>query len=221
MRALAAALVILWGIVQPAWARWVWRSHEPSAQSAARAHAAEPWFSAPLDWRVRALVAEETWSWELAAEAIALAGEAVRVHPGASRLWLNLGQVQYRTASELGPWPDAVEGARAAFARATALEPLQPWGWLEWARLERGLGQLDEAAALARRAAAVEPNAVRAHLFLARVELDRANIEQARVALREAKEAAALRMRPGLTAYERELLAAPAWQLRELEEALR
>jgi hypothetical protein len=67
----------------------------------------------------------------------------------------------------------------------------------------------------------VEPNAVRAHLFLARIELDRANIEQARAALREARAAAALRMRPGLTAYERELLAAPAWQLRELEEALR
>jgi hypothetical protein len=221
LRALLLALVVLWSIVQPAWARWLWQAGPRTAVSAARAHAAEPWLSEPLDWRLRALLAEERWAWERAAEALALGREAVRVHPGASRLWLNLGQSWYRTATELGPWPDAVAGARDAFARATALEPLQPWAWLEWARLERGLGRLDEAAALARRAAAAEPNAVRVQLFLARVELDRGNLEQARAALRQAQAASAMRARAGLTAYERELVETPGWQLRELEEALR
>jgi hypothetical protein len=220
-RSLVLSLIVLWGIVQPAWARWSWRAEPRSAISADRACAAEPWFSAPLDWRVRSLLDEDSWTWERAAEALALGNEAVRIHPGASRLWLNLGQTWYRTVNALGAWPDAVAGARAAFARATELEPFQPWAWLEWARLERGLGRLDEAAALARRAVAVEPNAVRAHLFLARIELDRAHIAQARAALHEAKASIAQRRRPGLSAYERELLAAPQWQLRELEEALR
>lgn len=221
LRAFIVAAVILWSIVQPAWARWLWQAGPRTAATAARARAAEPWLSEPLDWRLRTLLAEERWTWERAAEALALGREAVRVHPGASRLWLNLGQAWYRTATELGPWPDAVAGAREAFARATGLEPLQPWAWLEWARLERGLGRLDEAAALARRAAAAEPNAVRVQLFLARVELDRGNLEQARAALRQAQAASALRTRAGLSASERELVETPGWQLRELEEALR
>ncbi len=145
----------------------------------------------------------------------------MRIHPGASRLWMILGQVDYRIISEFGPWPDSVAEARAAFARATELEPYQPWPWLEWARLERGLGNLDESAELARRALAAEPHAIRARLFLARVELDRGNMRLAREALESAAASTVLRKRAGLTTYEKELLAAPMWQFREIEEALR
>jgi hypothetical protein len=62
---------------------------------------------------------------------------------------------------------------------------------------------------------------VRAWLFLARVELDRGQVEQARDALDRAQTAYRLRNRSGLNAYERELVTAPRWQFQELQEALR
>jgi hypothetical protein len=218
---LVAVFVVLWGIVQPSWARWLWLSAEPSSASVERAMRAEPWFDAPLEWRTRNLLGRASWTWEEAGEGIAFGRWAVGVHPGASRLWLALAQAYSRTAVELGSWPDAVKGAREAFSRAVALEPHQPWGWLEWARFERNLGHLDAAVHLARRAVDEEPNAVRAWLFVARLELDRGDIEAARDALNHATAAASLRGRAGLSGYERELLAAPSWQFDELEEALR
>jgi hypothetical protein len=221
LRGLVLALVVRWGIVQPAWARWLWRPDPPDTVQAARAQAAERWYDQPLEWRVRSLLDERAWTWPTAAEALATGREAVRIHPGASRLWLILGQVNYRILTDLGPWPDSVSGARAAFARASELEPYQPWPWLEWARLERELGNLDESAELARRALAAEPHAVRARLFLARVELDRGNMQLAREALESAAASTVLRKRAGLTTYEKELLAAPTWQFREIEETLR
>jgi lipopolysaccharide biosynthesis regulator YciM len=74
---------------------------------------------------------------------------------------------------------------------------------------------------LVRRALNVEPHAIRAWLFLGRVELDRGNVRLAREALESARSSSALRKRVGLKTYEKELLAGPAWQFRELEEALR
>jgi cytochrome c-type biogenesis protein CcmH/NrfG len=217
---LVVAFVVLWGIVQPSWARWLWRSAEPSSALVERAMRAEPWFDAPLEWRTRNLLGRPSWTWEEAGEGIAYGRQAISVHPGASRLWLVLAQVYSRTAVELGPWPDAVEGAREAFSHAVALEPHQPWGWLEWARFERNLGHLDTAVHLARRAVEEEPNAVRAWLFVARLELDRGEIGAARDAFDHASAAASLRGRAGLSGYERELLGAPSWQFDELEEAL-
>ncbi len=66
-----------------------------------------------------------------------------------------------------------------------------------------------------------EPHAIRAQLFLARVELDRGNMRLAREALESAAASTVLRKRAGLTTYEKELLEAPMWQFREIEEALR
>ena len=215
------AIIILWGIVQPAWARWLWRSHPVDAALVERVMDAEPWFDEPLEWRVRSLLDRTAWTWPTAAEALARGREAVRIHPGASRLWLLLGQVHYRNVTELGPWPESAAGAREAYRRASELEPHQPWPWLEWARLERSLGDLDESARLARRALSAEPHAVRARLFLARVELDRGDARRAAEALESATESIALRRRSGLRPYEKELLAAPAWQFKEIAEALR
>jgi cytochrome c-type biogenesis protein CcmH/NrfG len=218
--ALAVAYIILWGMVEPSWARWLWRAGPRDAALAERSLRAEPWYAAPLHWRTRDLVRRESWTWEMAAEAIARSRRAVRVRPSSAVLWGELGIVQTRVVTDFGLWPDSVEGAREAFARATELEPHQPWHWLEWARLERSLGNLEAASSLARRAIEAEPHAVRVWLFIARLELDRGQVEGARLAFREARDSAALRTRRGLNSYEKELVSAPEWQFRELEEAL-
>ena len=56
---------------------------------------------------------------------------------------------------------------------------------------------------------------------LARLELDRGQLENAREALERAEASDRLRTRRGLNGYERELIAAPRWQFQELQEALR
>ncbi len=220
VRGLSLVFIILWGMMQPAFARWLWYRDTVDPVLALRAVAVEPWFDEPLEWRVRVLQNETSWTWELAAEALAIGRRAVRIHPGDSGLWVALGQVNYRIINEFGSWPSSVAEARKAFKRASELEPFQPWPWLEWARLERGLGNLDESAVLVRKALAAEPHAIRARLFLARVELDRGNVRLAREALSAARMSASLRKRAGLKTYEKELLAAPMWQIREIVEAL-
>jgi cytochrome c-type biogenesis protein CcmH/NrfG len=214
------AFVVLWGVVQPAWARWLWRSGKPSAMSMARSTRAEPWFDAPLEWRVRDLLKRTSWSWSQAAEAISCGERAVRIHPGAARLWTVLGMAHARVVTDLGPWPESVQGARQAFAHAVELEPLQPWAWLEWARHERNLGHTSDAVELVGRALEAEPHTVRARLFLARLELDRGDYDAAGEAYLEALRSARLRTSSGLSSYERELLAAPPWQFREIGQAL-
>jgi len=219
--AFAGALLVLWGIVGPAWARTQWQSGEPNVRRVERAIRAESWLDVPLRWRTRDLLRAESWSWEEASEALTRSRHAVRIHPGAARLWADLGLVHARIVTDLGLWPDSVEGARTAFARAAELEPLLPWHWLEWARFERMMERREEALALAHRALAAEPHTVRAWLLVARLELDHGRVDAARRALSSARASAELRQRTGLNAYERELLAAPGWQIRELEEELR
>jgi hypothetical protein len=218
---LAFSFVVLWGVVQPAWARWIWRSGELDEVVAARTMRAEPWFDAPLEWRTRELLKQSPWSWETVGEAVAVSGTVVRVHPGAARLWSIRGMVHARVVANFGPWPDSVDGAREAFSRAVELEPHQPWSLLEWARFERNLGNTNDAVHLVRRALDEEPHTVRARLFLARLELDRGEVETAREAYEAAEESARLRTRLDLNAYEREILAAPVWQFRQLAEELR
>ena len=217
---LVFVFVVLWGVVQPAWARWLWRSGAPGPVRAARALRAESRFDAPLEWRVRDLLKREQWSWSIAAEAVSLIQRAVRVHPGAASLWTISGMVHARVVTDLGPWPDSVDRARAAFVRSVELEPFLPWARLEWARLERNLGNTSDAVSLVLEALEAEPNTVRARLFLARLELDRGHHEAARRAYFEALKSARYRRLSGLSGYERELLAAPAWQFREIEQAL-
>ena len=220
-RGLMLSFVVLWGLVQPAWARWLWRSEGPETALVVRTTRAEPWYDAPLEWRARDLLRNDLWSWYTAAEAVAVSERAVRIHPGAARIWSVNAMVHARVVADFGPWPDSVEDARKAFARAVELEPHQPWALLEWARHERNLGLTDDAVELVRRALDEEPHTVRALLFLARLELDRGNTVAAREAFGTALESARLRANPSLNAYERELLSAPAWQFRELAEALR
>jgi hypothetical protein len=219
--AFVLSYVVMWGMVGPAWARWIWRSEGPDAAIIDRVHRAETWDPTPLGWRADVLTRGDDWNWEIAAEALSRNRTAVGLRPKSASRWGALALTNARVVTDLGPWPDSVSDARNAFARAVALEPHQPWYWLEWARLERGLGEIDQSAALVRRAVDEEPNAVRAWLFLARVEMDRGQVEQAREALERALASYRLRKRTGLNAYERELVTAPSWQFRELQEALK
>jgi cytochrome c-type biogenesis protein CcmH/NrfG/O-antigen ligase len=214
------ALVVLWGVVQPAWARWLWRSEGPEATLVGRATRAELWYDTPLEWRARDLLRRTPWTWREAAEAIAISQEAVRVHPGAARLWTLMGIVHARVVTDFGPWPNSVQKAREGFARAVELEPHQPWARLEWARLERNLGHTERSVELVEHALEAEPHTVRARLFLARLRLDQGNRKAAREAFDTALETVRLRSRRGLNAYERELLRAPPWQFGELAGAL-
>ncbi len=219
--AVVLSFIVLWGVVQPSWARWLWSTEVRDEELVDRVERAEPALDQPLEWRVRAVLSKPNWTWEDTAEALARSRRAVSIHPGAARLWALKGVVSSRIVNDFGVWPETVEEARSAFARSVDLEPHQPWALLEWARLERGLGNSDQAVSLIRRALEAEPHTVRARLFLARLMLDRAELEQAREALEAARESAEKYSPIGLNDYEKELLQAPEWQIREIDEALR
>jgi O-antigen ligase len=218
--ALAMVFAVLWSVATPALARQLWRSGTSTAALAERAERAEPWFAEPLEWRVDELLARPRWSWQEAAEAISWSRRAVEVHPGGARAWSALGDVHARVAAELGPWPDALDGARQGFGRATALEPHLPWYWARWAAFERSVGQLEEARRLVDRALAEEPRFVRGWLFRARLALDRGDEAEARASFERARSSALEGRRRSLSDYERDLLRAPPWQVRELAAAL-
>jgi O-antigen ligase len=220
MAAWAAAGLVLWGMAQPAYARRIWWSDRSSEALASRAVGAEPWLTEPARWRVRDLLRRSRWSWMMAGEALHWSERVVTVHTANAGVWSERALVNARIAGELGPWPDAVDGARAGFRRATELEPHLPWHWLRWAQFERSVGDLDEAARLARRALVEEPRFVRGWLFLARVEADRGGQEQARLAVEQARTTQRLVRWRLLSDYERDLTRLPRWQLRELEREL-
>jgi hypothetical protein len=218
--ALALAFALLWCVATPALARYLWWSGPSTAVLAERAQRAEPWFSEPVEWRVDELLARPEWSWAEAAEAISWSRRAVELHPGRARAWSALGDVHARVAAELGPWPDALDGAREGFGRATALEPHLPWYWARWATFERSLGQLADASRLVERALAEEPRFVRGWLLEARLALDRGDLAEAAASFERARSAAFAGRRRSLSDYERDLLLAPAWQVREIAAAL-
>jgi hypothetical protein len=217
---LAAAFLVLWTIAQPAWARRLWWSAPASAGVAERALRAEPWLAEPARWRVADALARPAWTWEDAAEALRWSRRAAAAHPGSSRVWIEAAQVHSRAVTELGPWPDAVEGARDGYRRATELEPHLPWAWLQWAQLERSLGEPGRAGELAERAVAEEPNFVRGWLLLSRLALDAGDLGAARRAFREARTAHDMDRPGAMTRYERDLLAAPSWQVEEIGREL-
>jgi len=219
---IAAVLVwvVLWGLTQPAHARWLWSTRGPSTGLAEQLLVAEPWLSRPAEWSAAELLGRPRWTWREAAQALAWAERAVAAEPGRARLWAVLGRVHARTIGELG-WSEASALAgRQAFSRATELEPWLPWYWAEHAELERRLGRLEAALALARRAVAVEPRFVGGHLLLARLELDLGEVEAARASFRAALEIRASARHRRLTSYERGLAVPPPWQVELLSGEL-
>jgi O-antigen ligase len=218
--ALSVAGLVLWGIVQPAHARRLWWSAPSTAELARSAVRAEPWLAEVAQWRVRDLLRRSNWTWREVAEALPWSRWAIHARQGSADVWSDYSLVNARTVADLGTWPDAVEGAREGFRRATDLEPHLPWHWLRWARMERQLGRLVEARLLAERAVTEEPRFVRGWLFLARVELDMGRADAARDALARAVAASERARWRGLSSYERDLVKLPGWQVEELSRAL-
>jgi tetratricopeptide (TPR) repeat protein len=199
----------------------MWTGRPSSPELAQRALRAEPWLADAARWQSLHLLDRPGWAWQEAAEALHWSTRAVRLQASSAGAWSELALVNFRLVEDLGGWGDAVDRARYAFGRATALEPHLPWHWLRWAQFERVLGDHDEAVRLAERAVEEEPLFVRAWLFVARVELDRGRIDAADMALDralEAHERARWRM---LSEYERDLTRLPSWQRDQLLGELR
>ncbi len=170
--------------------------------------------------RIGFLLAKAAWSREEAGEALFWSEHVVRVHAGAASSWALAGRVNGKILRDLGMWPATLERAREAFRRACELEPRLPWYWLDRARLERAAGDAGRAREFALRAVEVEPNCVGGWLLLARLDLDQGREERARTDFDRAREARRCLRGRVLESYERALLYAPAWQWRELQEAL-
>ncbi len=217
---LAMAFLVLWSVAQPAFARVVWWNGRSTDELAVRAQRAESWLSEPGEWVVRDRLLGPAWTWETAADTLDWSRRTVAIHPSSAELWSEDAKVSARVVNEFGPWPDAVERTREGFRRATELEPHLPWYWLQWAAFERSLGQMNEARRLAEESVVEESHFVRGWLFLARLELDKGDFESARVAYQRASDAANLARTKLLTAYERDLLRAPQWQVEEIADRL-
>lgn len=180
----------------------------------------EPLASLPWALEARRLLNLRDWSWEDAAAAGDAADRALEFHRRDATTWYALAECRARTAWELGMTPAVLEGAEIAFDTATSLDPHSPWAWLAWARAERNRGRLNRAVALARRAVIEEPCLVRGWLLIGRLALDSGQVDKARAAL--ARSLAARDRGRGrlLTRYERDLVEAPSWEVRQLQEAL-
>jgi hypothetical protein len=219
--AAAVAGLVLWGLAQPAYARLLWTGRPSSPELAQRVLRAEPWLAEAARWQSLHLLDRPSWTWQQAAEALHWSTRAVRLQASSAGAWSELALVNFRLVEDLGGWGDAVERARHAFGRATALEPHLPWHWLSWAQFERVLGNRDEALRLAERAVEEEPLFVRAWLFVARVELDRGRAEAAGMALDRALEAHERARWRKLSEYERDLTRLPSRQRDQLLGELR
>jgi len=212
--------IVLWGIVQPAYARRLWWSRPSTPALAEQVMRAEPWLAEVAQWRVRNLLEQPTWSWEDAAEALALSGRAVRIHSRGAAAWSADALVNARIVQEFGAWSDVVTAARRGYRMATRLEPHLPWYWLRWGQLERSLDHLDDAEVLAQRSVTEEPNFVRGWLFLARVRFDKGLLEEARDARDRGLAAHQLAQGRRLSEYESNLMRLPWWQVEELARVL-
>jgi hypothetical protein len=216
----AVAWVVLWGIVQPAEARRRWEASDGGAEAVARAHRGEPWFGLPFRVRTLTLLELDSWSWETATEALAMAEAATRIHPGDASAWADLGRVRLRAVLDLSASPASVEAARQAFAESCRRDPWVPWTWLERARLERAVNQPLVALQCVDRAIEAEPATAVAWLFRARVELEMGRVDAARDDLRRVTDLVARPDTFALNGYERQLVALPSAELQRLTEAL-
>jgi hypothetical protein len=219
---LAVGWALAFSLVQPAVAELRWRRGPATVDTVDAVVLLEPLDDDPLLWRVEDLLGRgDRWSWQQAGEALARAQRAVRVHPGRARGWAALGRVHARTAEDLGMFPATLDAGRLAFRRATDRDPFVPWVWLDWAQLERSAGETGRARELVLRALGSEPATVQAWLLLGRLELDQGRIEAARAALDEALGVRRRLRHRVLNRYERDLVTAPEWQLRQLQRAVR
>jgi len=221
LRTAVAAGVMAWMILQPVLGRLAVSSSPSPEANALRMLRLEPWDDGPARKLASGLLSSKgRWSWETAGEASFWGQQVVKVHPGSASSQALSGRINSRIVSELGAYPSAIAAAREGFQKACRLEPHLPWYWSEWATLERQLGELKRARRLASRAVTEEPNYVRGWLLLGRIDLDLGQLTLARSDLERAREARMCFKGRILEAFEQDLLWAPPWQWRQLEEAL-
>jgi len=217
--AFSLLLLLVWALAAPEAARALLARPGDNPQPEVVARLAPLW-AEPHFLEARRLLDGASWGWDEAARAVGAAEDGVRLHSGSPRAWRILAECLARAVRGLGPVAGTVDRAENAFRRATTLDPHNPWTWLGWARLERNLGRLERAEALARRAVAEEPSLVPGWLLAGRIALDRGRVEAARSALDGARAARDRARGHLLGRYERNLLLAPRWQLRQLEEQI-
>lgn len=218
--ALAVGGLTAWALVQPAWAQWLWWHSEPSTGAVVTAVRAEPWFSEPMRWRVENLLAERSWTWAQASEALHWSRRQVETKPGSAAVWNLQGRVNARVIDEFGAWPATVEKARTAFVRASALQPYLPWYPYSQALMERRLGNLEGARRLASASVELEPAFVRGRLLVSRLELDEGHLHAARRELDQALASRDEGESRAWTPYHRDLIRCPEWQIFALKREL-
>jgi hypothetical protein len=220
--AIAMSWTTAWGILSPACARWVWREGPATTEMVVRTLRIEPWLSAAPAGRVGRLIADPgVWTWTTAAEAVHWARFVTDVRPGAARGWADLGRVHLRVLTDLGGTDHDVVEARQSLMRACELDPRLPWNWLELARLERVLGNLDAAINFTRRALESEPATVRGWVMLARLLLEKDELDEAREAMIEVERLVEISSRGEYNEYEQELLWISHDTLERLRSAVR
>ena len=142
-----SSFVVLWGVVQPAWARWLWRSEGPRSRLWCRGrHGPNRGLTRPSSGAQGSLCEQDPWTWEIGRRSHRAQRRGGPRSPGCGPSVVDPGNGPRAGRSGFR----SVAGQRrrwhaTAFSRAVELEPHQPWVWLEWARLERNLGLTEDA----------------------------------------------------------------------------
>ena len=143
-----------------------------------------------------------------------------QARPRSAQALRTLGAVRLQRA-ELRHEAELLEAALAAFRQAQAVNPLDAWAALGTARACRLLGRLDAAEEALTTAVSLEPNFAVAWVDLARLHLERGDLEKSRRALGRAQLALArARSVHFVSEYERALVAVEPAALGRLRAAV-
>jgi O-antigen ligase len=219
--ALACGWFLAWTVGQPALVRARWFTAPNDARTVVRITRAEPWMLEHLEFRLDFLLAQaDPWTWDTAAEALALSDRGVVVAPGRARAWSLRAGAAVRTSQDLGLLPDLNDRIRTSFRRTVDLEPFLPWDRLAWAVHERSLGNRSRARELVDEALAAEPNLVSGWALRAQLALDEGDAVAARRAAQKVQPILDAHRWELLRPYERKLLEQSAAARVAVDEAL-
>jgi len=221
-RALATAALAGFFILPGMWAHIVWRYNSPASEKIRASLNAEADFAPALDQGVVMVISREKLDWDSALKAMWWSRRECRNRPGIASVWDRSASLQFKMASNLGAFPELINGARRDFRRAQVLEPHLPWYPYHRALLERSAGRLDAAEGALEEALENEAHFTRGLLLRARIRLDLGDFPGARRDLNAAEESRTL-LRSGraFLSYHQNVLEAPEWQFHQLEDLLR
>jgi len=222
LRAAATAALAGFFILPGLWAHIVWRSKSPASEKIRVTLNADADFAPALDRGVGTVMSMEKLDWDSALKALQWSRRACRSRKGIASVWDRSASLQFKMASNLGAFPELINGARRDFRQAQILEPHLPWYPYHRALLERSAGRLDAAEGALEEALENEKHFTRALLLRARIRLDLGDSRGARRDLSAAEESRAL-LRSGraFLFYHQNVLEAPDWQFHQLEDLLR